>query len=165
MIILEGETYFSLKEIASSTLYSPDYLRIRILQKKLQARKISGEWNTTQGWLATYMERYASPAKKDSFFLKIDAPIEATHEIPEIRVTGTAVARPFLSNVSQVQVSSRKHTTRDFWAKSAIRRRSDHRAFSILLRNQFPVHLFFVPVGLVLLLFGIWGFYCLNFTS
>ncbi|MBI4132013.1 MAG: S-layer family protein, partial [Candidatus Sungbacteria bacterium] len=59
MIIRDGTIYFALKEIAPQSPYSADYLRIRILQKKLQGTKVGREWYTSREWLDEYLARYA----------------------------------------------------------------------------------------------------------
>ncbi len=60
MVVKDGKIYYSLREIAPSSPYSADYLRIRILQSKLQGTKFGREWYTAQEWLAEYISRYGA---------------------------------------------------------------------------------------------------------
>ncbi|MBI4059726.1 hypothetical protein HY406_01545, partial [Candidatus Giovannonibacteria bacterium] len=55
MVFAEGKSCYKLSEIASETPYSADYLRIRILQKKLKGVKIRSEWYTSKEWLDEYI--------------------------------------------------------------------------------------------------------------
>ncbi|MDP3727010.1 MAG: hypothetical protein Q8R35_00005, partial [bacterium] len=60
MVVKEGKIYYSLREIAPTSPYSADYLRIRILQGKVQGIKVGREWYTTREWLAEYISRYGA---------------------------------------------------------------------------------------------------------
>jgi len=58
MIYHAGKMYYSLSEIAPAHLYSPEYLRVRIHQKKLQGVKFDGVWHSTKEWLQEYGNRF-----------------------------------------------------------------------------------------------------------
>ena len=58
MVVKDGKIYLALREIAPSSPYSADYLRIRILHGKLQGTKFGREWYTTAEWLAEYLSRF-----------------------------------------------------------------------------------------------------------
>lgn len=66
MIVKAGKIYFSLREIAPTSPYSADYLRIRICQKKLKGIKIGREWYTSEEWLADYVSRYGVKVSRDA---------------------------------------------------------------------------------------------------
>ncbi len=67
MVFKDGKTYFKLSEIADQSPYSADYLRIRILQKKLKGVKIGRDWHTTRNWLGEYVAAFSTkPFKPQS---------------------------------------------------------------------------------------------------
>ncbi len=67
MVVRNGKIFLSLREIEPQSPYSADYLRIRILQKKLRGIKIGREWYTTKEWLETYLSRYAIRSIQEQF--------------------------------------------------------------------------------------------------
>ena len=77
MVIRNGKIFSSLREIAPLGPYSADYLRIRILQKKLRGIKIGREWYTTKEWLEAYLSRYAIRSIQEQFAPRAsEAPVE-----------------------------------------------------------------------------------------
>jgi hypothetical protein len=55
----DNKDYISLAEGAEHSGYSQDYLRFRIRQGKLKAKKIGRNWLTTKEWLDEYSQRVA----------------------------------------------------------------------------------------------------------
>ncbi|MDD5146411.1 MAG: helix-turn-helix domain-containing protein [Candidatus Pacebacteria bacterium] len=55
----DNKNYISLAEGAEYSGYSQDYLRFRIRQGKLKAKKIGRNWLTTKEWLSEYAQRVA----------------------------------------------------------------------------------------------------------
>ncbi len=53
------EEVISLVEGAKYSGYSSDYLRLRIRQNKLKAKKLGRDWVTTKGWLDDYLQEHS----------------------------------------------------------------------------------------------------------
>ncbi|MBI2055324.1 MAG: S-layer family protein, partial [Candidatus Sungbacteria bacterium] len=67
MILKDDKIYLSLKEIAPRTPYSADYLRVRILQKRLKGIKIGKEWYTTKEWVGEYIANHGVKLSRQEF--------------------------------------------------------------------------------------------------
>src|SRR3989344_6712443 len=67
MILKDNKIYLLLKEIAPRTPYSADYLRVRILQKRLQGIKIGREWYTTKEWISEYVANHGVKLNRQEF--------------------------------------------------------------------------------------------------
>src|SRR3989344_4115874 len=145
MVIRGGITFFSLREIAGSSPFSADYLRIRILQKKLRGVKFGREWYTTREWLADYLGRYAQKSKRIHVAEVADVAavtVPARVVSPDVPTSGIPEIRG-IERLEPARAAAGEPPER-------IRSRHDFRAFSRELRAFFPPQLALVPLGAAL---------------
>lgn len=87
MIVKDGRIHYKLGRIAEGSPYSADYLRVRILQKKLKGIKVGRVWYTNRDWLNDYIFNFASKHKSAEF-----APLAEIRPRPQPRAVPVLAA-------------------------------------------------------------------------
>ncbi len=156
MVIKDGRTYYTLREIAPTTRYSADYLRVRIFQKKLAGIKIGREWYTTKEWLAGYIRNYAFKRLPDIEEAGAEEAIRAVPEIlevagvPELKVVSAAARRAApaerASRLARHEAERVSHDARRVFFETEIRRRPEFRQLLASFREHFPAKHFVLPL-------------------
>lgn len=100
MILKDGKIYYKLGRVAEGSPYSADYLRVRILQKKLKGIKVGREWYTNHDWLNEYIFNFAS--KHKSARLVSSAGIRPELQVSSV-ATPTAPVRHFSDAIKAVE--------------------------------------------------------------